>query len=255
MSSLPNNQHNIDTAALALASMAEGGTSSTNTTVVIAPYAGLGPLPVLPPKPRAPNKSILKGKIDPPASNGTKAQYKQTFKHANSRIGSLEKHVKEVYEKAVESHASSNNVLKHSYKALEKKQADLLKIVKEMNLQQVQVTEQKVRIETLQKDAVDRQQIIKKMYQRNDNLVKIAESLRCRYSALKRDRGSNIEEMKEAAVFKADIDLIKHKNKLEMNAEADDAKKSALWMRISVVFKKSLVALSALAPVVIVMAD
>ena len=80
--------------------------------------------------------------------------------------------MKEVYEKAVESHASSNNVLKHSYKALEKKQADLLKIVKEMNLQQVQLTEQKVRIETLQKDAVDRQQIIKKIYQRNDNLVK-----------------------------------------------------------------------------------
>ena len=101
----------------------------------------------------------------------------------------------------------------------------MLKIVKEMNLQQVQVTEQKVRIETLQKDAVDRQLIIKKMYQRNANLVTIAEALRGRYSALKRDRGSNIEEMKEAAVFTADIDLMKHRSKLEMTAEADDAKK------------------------------
>ena len=94
-----------------------------------------------------------------------------------------------------------------------------------MNLQQVQLTEQKVRIESLQKEATIREQRIKRLVQQNDSLFKFSEKLRGKYILLKQERGSNIEEIKQAAVFKADIDLFKHKSKLEMIAEADDAKK------------------------------
>ena len=61
--------------------------------------------------------------------------------------------------------------------------------------------------------------------QQNNYLVKFSEKLYCKYFLLKKDHGSNIEEIKEATVFKADIDLLNHKSKLEMIAEADDAKK------------------------------
>ena len=140
-------------AAITLASMADKPALMPTPTIIniIAPHDRIGPMPLLPMKPRVPTRSVLKGKIVVPASNVNKAAYKTAFKNANGRISALEIHVTAVYEKAVEDHAACGNVLKHTYKALEKKQGELLKTVREVNGKQEHISEQKIHIEVLQK--------------------------------------------------------------------------------------------------------